>query len=169
MNEGSVLPHMGRLSRDFHVWEACRSETAREHGIEIYIHRGSQEHDNAEALARKVLQPVRNLREAPLRTTSWYRPPRVKRLGGGTEVSQHVTAEAWDGYDAMGLPPFDLAGLFLEAEVPFDQLILEHDGNVVHVSHSREHNRGEVLTRYRDPYGGLAYVFGLHRLEDIDV
>lgn len=162
-----ILPPMARLSRDFYVWEACRSQTAREHGIEIVIHRDSVEQANAEALARKVLQPVRDRRDGPLNTTSWFRPPKVNRLVGGSETSQHTTAEAWDGYDGRGLTPFELAGEFLAAEVPFDQLILEHDGNVVHVSHSRAHNRGEVLTRYRDPHGGLAYVFGLHRLEDL--
>lgn len=168
MNEGAILPHMGRFSRDFYVYEFCASQMAREHGIDINIYRDSPEHMNLEALCRKVLQPVRDIREGPLVATSGYRPPKVNKLVGGTEVSQHVVGEAWDGYDYRGLTPFELAGVFLEAEVPFDQLILEHDGNVVHVSHSRKHNRGEVLTRYRDKFGGLAYVFGLYRLEDID-
>lgn len=162
----SALPHAARLSRNFYVWEFCRSETAEKRGIDVVVHRDSDEQYNLEALSQNVLQPVRD-RRGPLVTTSGYRPPELNDAVGGSPTSQHVFAEAWDGYDGQGLDPLELAGLFVDVQVPFDQLILEWDGNVVHVSHSRRHNRGEVLTRYRDVAGALAYAFGLHRLEDI--
>lgn len=158
-----ILPHMARLSRDFYVYEFTRSDTAREHGIEINVYRDSDEHHNLEALSRKTLQPVRDNR-GPIIVTSGYRPPKVNQLVGGTPSSAHVTGEAADVYDGQGMDPFDLAGEFLGT--PFDQLILEWDGNVVHVAHSRKHNRGEVLTRYHDGRS-LAYVSGLHRREDL--
>lgn len=162
----AILPHMSRLSRDFYVYEFTRSDTARAHGFDIVVHRDGYEHHNLEALCRKVLQPVRNRRGGPLVCTSGFRPTRLNQLVGGSPSSAHVTGEAWDGYDGQGMDPFDLAGEFLAAEVPFDQLILEWDGNVVHVAHSRKHNRGEVLTRYHDGHS-LAYVHGLHRREDL--
>lgn len=166
MNTGAILPHMARLSRDFYVWEFCRSDTARKHGIDINVYRDSEEHWNLQALCIKVLQPVRDRRGGALVCTSGYRPPKVNELVGGTPSSAHVTGEAWDGYDGQGMDPFDLAGEFLAAEVPFDQLILEWDTNVVHMAYSRRHNRGEVLTRYHDGQS-LAYVNGLHRREDL--
>lgn len=174
--EGIILPHAMKLSRDFYLWEFTRSRTAEELGIEIVVYRDSEEHLNLEALTQQTLQPVRDRRNGPLITTSGYRPPKVNRHVGGVATSDHVFGRAWDGYDGQGMPAMELMGVFLEAGVPFDELILEHDQNVVHVSYNRRHNKGEVMTRWRRVVGHakngrpeyeLDYINGIHALDQL--
>lgn len=149
-----------RLSLNFRVHEFCRSETAEREGIEIQVIDGSPVHKNLRALSHYTLQPVRTYIGA-LNLSSGYRPAHVNDLVGGVSNSQHTTGEAGDVWHDH-LTPIQVAHAFIVArDLPFDQVILEHDQNIVHVSHSRSRNRREVMTRYRSESGQLIYVPGL--------
>lgn len=171
-----------RLSLHFRAWEFCVSETADAHGIEIRIVEDSPVHRNYRALAHDTLQPWREA-VGPLHISSGYRPVHVNELVGGSPTSDHTgqagaAADVW--HDTLG--PFALATTFIAEDVPFDQLILEHDQGVVHVGYRRpddagnERNRHEILTRWRKQVGSdadgepqykLDYVAGLVALEDL--
>lgn len=149
-----------KLSKNFRVREFVRSATAKRMGINNVLIDKSDAHRNAKALFGSVIQPVRDRLSAPLFVTSGFRCPELNAAVGGVEGSQHSTAEAADIASGRH-SPMGLAYAFMQAEVPFDQLILEHDQDVVHVSHVREgENRGEVLTRFVKD-GKLHYVTGL--------
>lgn len=164
-----------RFSLNFRVWEFCQSETADAHGIEIRVVEHSPVHCNLRGLCHYTLQPTREA-VGSLSIYSGYRPAHVNELVGGEPDSQHTTGESADVWHAT-LSPLELAQAFLDAGVPFDQLILEHDQGVVHVSHVRQTpkqksdgvdpNRGEFLTRYEDADGVLHYVAGLHPVEEL--
>lgn len=148
-----------RVSPDFVYAEFMRSQTADRHGITIEIEERSEVHLNLMDLVAYVMQPLRDGAEAAVRITSGYRPPDVNRLVGGAPDSQHVTAEACDFW-IEGMDYEEAAQLVVDLDLPFDQLIVEHDQQIVHVSHVRGPNRGEVLTRYTDS-GTINYVHGL--------
>jgi hypothetical protein len=50
----------------------------------------------AEALAKTVLQPIRDTIARPITITSWYRPLRLNSALKGSSTSQHLKAEAAD-------------------------------------------------------------------------
>ena len=146
-----------QLAVNFWLAEFLRSETAEAHGIVIRPDRDQLL--NLQAQATAVWQPAR--RElGRITISSGLRPDEVNRLVGGADDSQHRTGEASDGWAAHASPR-TLAEVIKQRCV-FDQLILEHDQGVVHVSHSRIHNRREVLTRRRNGNGDLVYTLGLN-------
>jgi len=149
------------LGQNFTVREFTRSPTAARMGLDNSIEQGSAEHRALVALVDHVLQPMRTLLGVPLVITSGFRGDELNEAVGGVPTSQHRLGEAADICSAR-YEPIDLAQQFINAVVPFDQLIVEHDQAVVHVSHSRDHNRGEVLTRYVDRDSDrLVYAVGL--------
>lgn len=157
-----------KLSANFRVREYTRSETAKRMGISNVLYEGGVEHRNAEALFTTTVQPVRARLSCPLFVTSGFRCEELNKAVGGVEDSQHCKAEAVD-LSSGRHTPLALAKAFRDHPgLPFDQLILEHDKDIVHVSHTRDgDNRGEVLTRYVDSKGNLQYVAGLVPEEDL--
>jgi len=149
------------LGQNFTVREFTRSPTAARMGLDNSIEQGSAEHRALVALVDHVLQPMRTLLGVPLVITSGFRGDELNEAIGGVATSQHRLGEAADLCSGQ-YEPMDLAQQFITAGVPFDQLILEHDQGVVHVSHSRDSNRREVLTRYIDRDSDrLVYAVGL--------
>lgn len=152
---------MTQLSDYFTLDELTQSATADEHGIEIRVERSSAAFLNLEALALRILDPVRRYLGEPVYVTSGYRPPEVNRIVGGVEGSQHTTGEAAD-VKPETLAPADVAYACLRLALPFDQVIVELDQGICHLSHIRGGpNRGEVLHRFVDDAGELVYREGL--------
>lgn len=118
---------------------------------------------NITALVDKVLDPLRETWGSPINISSGYRCPALNKAAGGVRTSQHMTGEAADlriyKRDANGKLIKDANGnaivdqianrwLFQkikELNLPFDQLIDEHDFSWVHVSHrANGKNRKEI-------------------------
>lgn len=153
-----------QLSRSFQLAEFLRSETATRFKIENDIDDASLE--NLKALVANVLQPLRDAIDQPLRINSGFRTQRLNQKIGGAKNSQHMRGEAAD-VEATFLDNRALAQTIIDLKLPFDQLILEHHyaedprSGWVHVSHSRVHNRGDVITTRRDRFGFVQGLDGI--------
>lgn len=114
-----------RLSDHFTLEELTASRYAKEHGID----NSAPAHlmDNAKRLAI-TLEHVRQLLGVPLVVSSGYRCPELNSAIGGVATSAHLQFLAAD-FRPQGL---DLQTAFVAigktTRVPFDQLILEHNG-----------------------------------------
>jgi hypothetical protein len=85
-------------------------------------------------LVDNVLDPLRKLYGKPIIVTSGYRSPEVNRSVNGATSSQHALGEAVDisvGSKEENKKLFSL----IKDNLPFDQLINEHDYSWVHVSY----------------------------------
>jgi hypothetical protein len=100
---------------------------------------------NLKALAKNVLQPLRNLYGNPISVNSGFRSASVNISIGGAKTSQHCNGEAAD------LDCDDNARLFnlIRSNLDFDQLIWEGGNELapawVHVSYKSSGNRRNVL------------------------
>jgi hypothetical protein len=136
-----------RLSAHFTLAEAVKSQTAVRLGIDntppaVVI-------EATKAVAEHILEPVRAHYGIPIIPTSWFRCPKLNRLIGGKQNSQHVRGEAVD-FEVAGVPNVDVAR-WISNNLEYDQVILEfYDGinpnsGWVHVSYA-EHLRRMALT-----------------------
>lgn len=146
-----------KLTEHFHLSEFVRSSVATAHGIDNTP--SAEVVGNLQYLCQQVLEPLRQWAGGPVIINSGYRCPRLNRLVGGVEDSQHLTGEAAD----IRLPD-RAAGLryagFIRTRCRFDQLLLERNAGGtcwLHVSCKRAGNRAMVR---------LDFVGGRHH-EDI--
>lgn len=137
-----------KLSKNLTLAEVTKSATAIKHGIS---NQPTIEHmENLKAIAENIFQPIRNHFDKPIGITSGYRSQELNQLIGGASRSQHSKGEALD-LDADVFGGLENYQLFhrIKDHTDFDQLIWEFgdDENPawVHVSYSRNQNRGEVL------------------------
>lgn len=140
-----------RLSQNFTLREAVRSQTAARLGID-----NTPDADVIERLratACQVLQPVRDHFGVPFSPSSWFRCLELNRAIGSKDTSQHVTGQAVD-FEVPGVANPDLAR-WIDENCWHDQLILEFFDEAdpasgwIHVSFASRRNRGEVLTAFR--------------------
>ena len=137
------------LSANFTLEELCASTKAKE--LQIINQVTDAAHLQAlKALAKEVLQPIRDLHGGPVTVTSGYRQPALNEAVGGSPKSQHPKGEAAD--ITVGSPA-DNKALFewvARSDIPYDQLICEFGGEWLHVSH-RLHGsqRRQVLEAYK--------------------
>lgn len=90
------------------------------------------------ALVRKVLQPLRDVYQKPMRVNSGYRCKELNEIVGGVPSSQHRLGEAADIHTGSPLETFRLAHLAKstpEIWAEIDQLVC-YD-TFVHISHKR--------------------------------
>lgn len=134
------------LTKNFALEELCRSTTAA--AMKMRNEPGKEEIVNLTLLAEHVLQPLRNEMGESITISSGYRSPALNRLVGGVSNSQHVTGQAADiavgGNLAKGKKWFN----YIKNNLPFDQLIWEHNKQGVywiHVSYSKVNNRNQVI------------------------
>ena len=132
------------LSKNFTLYELCKSQTAERRGIP-----NDPDADaifNLRALADKILQPIRN-EYGSFVISSGYRCPELSIAIGSSKDSQHCKGQAAD-FEVAGVSNYDLAG-WIKENFPFDQLILEcyTGGNSgwIHCSYVKE-PRKELLT-----------------------
>lgn len=104
---------------------------------------------NVAALVDTVLDPLREAWGKPIRVTSGYRCEELNRRVGGVSTSQHTTGCAADITTGNKVDNARLFHLAIELKLPFDQLIWEkgdkNGPSWIHISHKREHNRGQIL------------------------
>lgn len=147
------------LSENFSLAEFIKSQTAIRKGIS---NKPTAAHLAAmKALCENILEPIRAHFGKPVRVTSGYRSKALNAAIGGSNSSQHSLGEAAD----IEIPGVDNRRLakWIEANLPFDQLILEGakrgDANAgwVHVSYGAR-NRRQTLTA---TFPGPKYTAGI--------
>ena len=130
--------------KHFTLKELIKSDTAIRKGIKNVPNR--QEEQNLIALVDKILDPLREAYKKPIIVTSGFRCEELNRLVGGSKTSQHRTGQAVDIRTIPDTPEENkkLYDLIIKLNLPFDQLIDEHNFDWVHVSFS-EKNRKQIL------------------------
>jgi len=126
----------------FKYKEFIRSNTATRKGIKNIP--GPQEWKNLEALAKNVLQPLRNA-IGPLKINSGYRSPELNIAIGGSATSNHCRGEASDIEPAKGQVTLVAVIEWLIDNVEFRTVILEYppDG-WVHVDYRKGGNTKKI-------------------------
>lgn len=139
------------LEYNFPISEFERSQAASRYNVDNTM--GPKELENARALAKNVLQPIRDHYNKSVNITSGYRGPKVNRAVGGSLNSQHMKGEAAD-FSVSGERHIDVCR-WIKDNLEFDQLILEFVDpkrpgsgwvHVSYVSDGSRKNRKEVLT-----------------------
>lgn len=114
-----------QLSKNFHLSELIKSQTASRYGIPNYPN--STQTENLRIVCEKVLQPTRDYFDRPLIVSSGYRSPLLNARIGGSKNSQHCFGQAAD-FEIPGLPNKQVAQ-WIKDNLSYDQLILEfYDG-----------------------------------------
>jgi hypothetical protein len=134
------------ISKNFTLEELCHSDKAEQLNIPNKT-TTTQQVVNLCALVHNVLQPLRNA-TSKIDLSSGFRTPRINKLVGGGDNSQHLRGEAADikihGDKDYGRRIFK----WIMDNCDFDQLIWEHEGAVywVHVSYKANgQNRRQVI------------------------
>lgn len=147
---------MGTISKSFSWSEFEATSHAKElerRGVRNVIP-SFEVRDAVLALVRKVLQPLRDIYQKPMKVNSGYRCPVLNEIVGGVPSSQHVKGEAADIHTGSPLETYRLARLAKttpEIFAEIDQLIL-YD-TFLHVSHRRVGpQRNQIL--YNKSYKG---------------
>ena len=137
---------MIKISKNFSLEELCRSTTAA--AKKMRNEPGKEEIVNLTHLALHILQPLRDVIGESIPISSGYRSPALNKLVGGVTNSQHVTGQAADiaigGNMTKGKQWFN----YIKNNLPFDQLIWEHNKQGVywiHVSYNKDGNRKQII------------------------
>ena len=137
---------MVKLTKNFTIEEMVYSPTAEANKIDnranvVVI-------ENLKCLCENVLQPLRDYLGCAVKVTSGYRSEALNRKIGGVKNSQHKTGKAAD----IIVPNKKLNDVFeyIKANLPFDQLLLEHNayGRWIHVSYDKNKNRKYAVKDY---------------------
>ena len=130
--------------KHFTIRELTKSDTAKRNRINNIPNK--QEEANLVALVDNILDPLREAYGKPIIITSGFRCEELNRLVGGSKTSQHRVGMA---ADIRTIPDTaeenkKLYDLIIDLDLPFDQLINEHNFDWVHVSYSPK-NRKQLL------------------------
>lgn len=128
----------------FTITELTKSSTAQRKGIENIP--SKKEQQNLIDLVEHILDPLREAYGKPIIVTSGYRCKALNKAAGGASTSQHLYGQAADIRSVSDTKEENkkLFDLVQELQLPFDQLINEHDFDWVHVSYS-DRNRRQIL------------------------
>lgn len=136
--------------KHFNLSEFFRSSTAAKNGIknEPSIDERAAIVRNINLLVDNVLDPVRDVVQAPILITSGYRSSQVNRLVNGVDDSQHMSGCAAD-FHVGGFTPSMMYQVFLYISntLEFDQLIYYRRKNIIHVSYVENCNRHEAFLK----------------------
>ena len=129
------------MGKYFTLDELTKSSVAKRAGIKNIPNETQIE--NLNNLIDNILDPVREVYGKPIIVTSGFRCFELNDLVNGVRGSQHLTGHAADirsRYDTKeeNKKIFDL---IIKLDLPFDQLINEHDYNWIHVSYSDRNRR----------------------------
>ena len=125
----------------FTLRELTKSDTAIRKGIKNVP--SKSEEANLIVLVENILDPLREAYGKPIIVTSGYRCEELNRLIGGSKTSQHRSGQAVDIRTVIDTPEENkkLYDLIIKLNLPFDQLIDEHNFDWVHVSYSPKHRK----------------------------
>lgn len=103
---------------------------------------------NINLLVDNVLDPIRDRLCTPIIITSGYRCPKVNKLVGGVNNSQHMSGCAAD-FHVRGFNPLMMYEVFSDIynTMEFDQLIFYRSKNIIHVSYVENGNRHEAFLK----------------------
>lgn len=122
---------MNKLSENFTLAEALRSETATRRGIS-----NAPNEKQLEAIkytAQQMEQVRKALNGQPISPSSWFRNAEVNKAVGGVSNSDHMTGYAVDFACPRFGSPLEVCRAIIASGLKFDQLIWEY-GRWVHVS-----------------------------------
>lgn len=122
-NESIDVDLKQQLSEHFKLSEFTQSGTARRHKVKNVP--GPREVERLRFLCVKSLEPMRR-RFGVIRITGGFRCKKLNALVGGAPTSQHVLGEAADIHTGGRELSEKMFG-FAKQNIPFDQLILEHN------------------------------------------
>lgn len=136
--------------KNFKLSEFFVSFTADKNGIknEPSLDERATIERNINLLVDNVLDPIRDKFCAPVIITSGYRCPRVNKLVGGANNSQHMSGCAAD-FHIKGFTYLMMRQVFLNVydTMEFDQLIYYRSKNIIHVSYVENGNRHEAFLK----------------------
>jgi len=118
-----------KLSPNFSLEELTFSQVASRRGLNNTP--SDKVKDNLERLAF-FLEQIRKLFNKPLLISSGYRSREVNEAVGGSKTSQHCEGCAAD-FNVKGMSPNAVVRAIVDANIPYDQVILEFD-SWVHIS-----------------------------------
>lgn len=128
----------------FTIQELINSDTAKKKGIKNIP--SSEQEKNLIALVDNILDPLRLAYGKPIIVTSGFRSNELNKAIGGSSTSQHRDGQAVDIRTVEDTKSENkkLFDLIIKLDLPFDQLIDEHNFDWVHVSYSPK-NRKQIL------------------------
>lgn len=136
--------------KNFKLSEFFVSSTADKNGIknEPGLDERATIERNINLLVDNVLDPIRDKFCAPVIITSGYRCPRVNKLVGGANNSQHMSGCAAD-FHVIGFTPSMMYQvlLYIFDTLDFDQLIYYRNKNFIHVSYVENGNRHKAFLK----------------------
>lgn len=136
--------------KNFKLSEFFVSSTADKNGIknEPSLDERATIERNINLLVDNVLDPIRDKFCAPVIITSGYRCPKVNKLVGGVNNSQHMSGCAAD-FHIKGFTYLMMRQVFLNIydTMDFDQLIYYRSKNIIHVSYVENANRHEAFLK----------------------
>ena len=112
------------LSENFTYDELTRSETAARHGFDNTPNEG--EVDNLKRLAALLEEVKKAVGGKPVMINSGFRSKQTNDAVGSKDTSQHRLGCAAD-IRVPGMTPRQVVEACIEAQVPFDQIIVEFD------------------------------------------
>lgn len=118
-----------KLSPNFSLEELTFSQAASRRGLDNTP--SDKVKDNLERLAF-FLEQVRKVFNKPFLINSGYRSREVNEAVGGSKTSQHCEGCAVD-FNVKGMSPSAVVRAIVDANIPYDQVILEFD-SWVHLS-----------------------------------
>ena len=118
-----------KLSPNFSLEELTFSQVASRRGIDNTP--SAKVKNNLERLAF-FLEQVRKVFNKPFLISSGYRSREVNESVGGSKTSQHCEGCAAD-FNVKGVSPDAVVRAIVNADIPYDQVILEFD-SWVHIS-----------------------------------
>lgn len=136
-----------QITRDFSLWELCKSEYAQKN--RIYNEPSEEVIENLSNLACEILQPLRRMLGVPIYVTSGYRCKTLNDRVGGAKKSQHLVGQAVDIKCKSQADTERLWQLIREnvsrETLPIGQAINEFGLKWIHVSTKTEEHQYELL------------------------
>ena len=144
-------PQNIKLANNFFLNEFTVSQVAERHGYKNEPN--EKQIENLKLICVNVLQPLREIINAPIFINSGFRSFDVNAAVGGRFNSQHLEGKAAD----FVVPSMNLDDVFniILQKLSFDQLIYEF-GKWIHVSWNGESNRKDVMIS-RKVHGKTVY------------
>jgi hypothetical protein len=110
------------LTNNFSLKEMTQSQTALRNNLDNTP--DEKQIENLQNLCEKILQPLREHYNLPIKVTSGFRSEKLATMIGSKSTSQHCKGEAVD-FEIPGVDNKEVATK-IKNEFTFDQLILEY-------------------------------------------